>query len=55
MRVEGICLDQHTLEIQLTEQLLEFRMLVALVGRVATLSDRQPECGGVQRHLSNEG
>jgi hypothetical protein len=43
MRVECVRLDQHTLEIQLTEQLLEFRMLVAAVGRVAVLRDRQPE------------
>ena len=36
-------LDQNTLRIQLADQLLEFRVLVALVGRVAALSDGQAQ------------
>ena len=54
MRMQRIRLDQHTLKIQLTEQLLELRVLVALVGGVAALSDRQAQRRRVQRHLGNE-
>lgn len=53
MRVERIRLDQHTLKIQLAEELLEFRVLVSLVGRVAALSDGQAQRRRVQRHLGN--
>jgi len=55
MRVEGIRLDQHTLKLQLAKELLELRVLVALVGGVAALRDRQAQRCRVQRHLGNEG
>ena len=51
MRVERVCLDEHTAQIQLAEELLELRVLIALVGRVAALSDRQAQRRRVQRHL----
>ena len=54
MRVERVCLDQHALKIQFAEELLELRVLVALVGRVATLSDGQAQRRRLEGHLGNE-
>lgn len=54
MGVQRIRLDQHSLQIQLAEKLLEVRVLVALVRCVAALSDGQAQCCRVERHLGNE-
>jgi len=43
VRVERIRLDQHALQIQLAEELLELCVLVALGGGVAALSDGQAQ------------
>jgi hypothetical protein len=53
--VERIRLDEHTLEIELTKQLLEHGTLVILSCCVAGLSDRHAQSSGVQRHLGDEG
>ena len=52
--MERIRLDQHTLEIQLAEQLPQHRPLVVFAGGVAGLADRHTEGGGVQGDLGNE-
>lgn len=52
--MERIRLDEHTLEIELTKQLLEYSSFAVLAGRVAGLSDRHTQGGGVERHLGNE-
>ena len=51
--MQGIRLDQHTLEIQLTEQLLENCPLVVLARVIAGLADCHVQGGGVDRHLGN--
>ena len=48
-------MHQNTLRIKLAEELLELCVLIALAGRVAALSDGQPQRRRVQRHLGNEG
>lgn len=55
LRVERIRLDQHTLKVKYTEQLLEHFKLVVLSCCVAGLSDRHTQGGQIQRHLSDEG
>jgi hypothetical protein len=52
--VEGIRLDQHTLKVELPEQLLEHGTLVVLSCCVAVLSDRHTQGRRKQRHLSDE-
>ena len=52
--MEGIRLDQHTLKVELTEQLFEHRPLMVFAGGVAGLADRHTEGGRLQRDLSNE-
>lgn len=52
--MERIRLDQHTLKIELAEQLAQHRPLVAFAGGVASLADRHAQSGGVQRDLGNE-
>lgn len=52
--MERICLDQHTLKIELAEQLAQHRPLVVFAGGVASLADRHAQSGGVQRDLGNE-
>jgi hypothetical protein len=52
--MEGIRLDQHTLEIQLAEQLPEHRPLMVFSGGVTGLADRHAQGGRIQRHLGNE-
>ena len=52
--MERIRLDQHTLEIQLAEQLPQHRPLVVFAGGVAGLADRHAQGGRIQRDLSNE-
>ncbi|MCS5697519.1 hypothetical protein NZK32_00460 [Cyanobium sp. FGCU-52] len=41
--MEGIRLDQHTLEIQLAEQLPEHRLLMVFSGGVTGLADRHAQ------------
>jgi hypothetical protein len=55
MSVQRVRLDRHALKIQLAEQLLELRVLVALVGHVAALSNCQAQFRRVEGHLGNEG
>jgi len=43
MRMQRVRLDQNALKIQLAEELLELRMLVALGGGVPALSDGQAQ------------
>ncbi len=52
--MERIGLDEHTLEIQLAEQLPQHRPLVVFAGGVAGLADRHTERGRIQRDLGNE-
>ena len=52
--MECVRLDEHTLEIQLAEQLPQHRPLVVFSGGVAGLADGQAQRGGVQRDLGNE-
>jgi hypothetical protein len=52
--MERIRLDEHTLEIQLAEQLPQHRPLVVCAGGVAGLADRHTEGGRIQRELGNE-
>ncbi len=53
--MQGIRLDQHTLQIQLAEELLEHSPLMVFARGIAGLSDRHAKGGGVQRDLGNEG
>ena len=50
----GIRLEENTLEIELSEQLLEQGTLVVVTGGVAGLSDRHSQGCGVQRHLGDK-
>ena len=52
--MERVCLDQHTLKIQLAEQLFEHRPFMVLAGGVASLADRYAQSGRIQRDLGNE-
>ena len=52
--MERIRLDEHTLQIELTKQPLEHRTLVVFTCGVASLSDRDTQSCGVQRHLGDE-
>jgi hypothetical protein len=52
--MQGICLNQHALEIQLAKQLFEHGPLVVLAGGVAGLADCHPQGGRLQRHLGDE-
>ena len=52
--MERIRLDEHTLQIELTKQPLEYRTLVVITCGVASLSDRDTQSCGVQRHLGDE-
>jgi hypothetical protein len=52
--VERIRLDQHTVKIELAEQLFEHRPLMVFAGGVASLADRHTQSGRIQRDLGNE-
>ena len=52
--MECVRLDEHPLEIQLTEKPLEHGPLVVLAGGVAGLADGHTQGRGVERHLGNE-
>jgi len=52
--VQGICLNQHSIQIQLTEKLPLHRPFVVFAGGVAGLADRHARGGGVERHLGDE-
>ena len=52
--MECIRLYKHTLEIELTKQLLEHGTLVVFTYGVAGLRDRHAQSSGVQRHLGDE-
>jgi hypothetical protein len=52
--MQGICLDQHALQIQLPKQLPEHRPLVIFSGGIAGLADRHALGSGVDCHLGNE-
>jgi len=52
--MDRVRLDQHTLEIKLTEQLPQRCLLVVLTGGVAGLTDRHAQGCQVQRYLGNE-
>ena len=52
--MQGICLDKHSVQIQLTEKLPQHRPLVVFAGGVAGLADRHAQGGGVERHLGDE-
>jgi hypothetical protein len=49
-----MCLDEHTLEIELPKQLLEHSSFVVLAGCEAGLGDGHAKGGGVQSHLGDE-
>lgn len=52
--MQGICLDQNVLKIQLAKELPQHRSFVVLPGGVAGLADGHAQGGGVQRDLGNE-
>lgn len=52
--MQGICLDQHALKIQLAKQLFEYGLLVVLIGTVAGMADHHDQVCRVQRHLGDE-
>ena len=52
--MESIRLDEHTLEIQLAEELAQHCPLMVAGCGVAGLADRHTEGGRIQRHLGNE-
>ena len=52
--MQRIRLDEHALEIQLAQELLEDGTLMVLTRGVAGLGDRHAQGGGVQRHLGDE-
>ena len=52
--VQGICLDQHLVQIQLTEKLPQHRPHVVFAGGVAGLADRHAQGGAVEHHLGDE-
>lgn len=53
MRVQRVRLDQHTLKLQFAEELLELRVLVSPVCRVAALRYLQAQRCRIKRHLGN--
>ena len=52
--MERVRLDQHALQIQLTEQQPQHGPLLVFTGGVAGLADVYAQCSGVQRDLANE-
>ena len=52
--MERVCLDQHTLKIELAEELPQHRPLVVFAGGVAGLADGHTQGGRIQRDLGNE-
>jgi hypothetical protein len=49
--MRGIRLDQHTLQIQLPEELLEYSPLMVFARGIAGLSDRHTKGGRIKRDL----
>jgi len=52
--VQRIRLNQHPLQIEGAQELLEGRPLVARSGVIGGLGDRHPQLAGVERHLGDE-
>ena len=52
--MKRIRLNQHAIEIQLTQKLLENETIIILTRSVADLHDRRTQGRSVQRHLGDE-
>ena len=54
LRVQGIRLDQHTLQLQLPKQLPQHCLLIVLAGGMVKLTDRHAQGCGVRLYLSHQ-